>query len=282
MSGVGEHFSCAGALSAHPDAAVAVGEVVGAVLERLDPHPDVAVLFVSGALIAPLEQIVAAVKALLAPELLIGTTVEAVFDSHGGSVDGLALWALSSASTVGVEPVRLTATPTGAIQGLPPTIATGTALMAFGDGAFPVEELAAELRARSDDPSVMVGLPPSRGLPQRFALIDNDGFHRSGAVGLLVPAQAAAMFGFEVRLWDEDDPIPDPPIQPTGGRGAVLVAGRRVDVSGVASFDLEVLYDQMAGAVIGMIGRPHLLDGSDPDRQLARGANCVTAAVYGR
>ena len=35
------------ALSGHPDAATAVGEVVGQVMDRLGPSPDVAMLFIS-------------------------------------------------------------------------------------------------------------------------------------------------------------------------------------------------------------------------------------------
>lgn len=277
-----DDFVCAAAVSGHPDAAVAVGEVVGSVLERLDPHPDVAVLFVSGAMIEQLEQIVAAIEALLVPELLMGATVEAVFDSHGESVDGLAVWVLSSPVGLGAESLRLTEAAGGRIEGLPAVISPGAALLLFGDERFPLDDVVAELRARAEDVSLAAGLPPSRGLSQRFALINNDGIHRRGAVGLLMPRRAAAIFGFEVRIWDDDDPIPDPPMVPVDGRGAVLIAGRRVDVSGLASLDLEVLYDHLAGAVVGMIGRSRTYDGANPVQGGRTGGNWVTATVYGR
>ena len=38
----------AAALSEHPDPGVAIGEVVGQVLDRLGPSPDLAVLFTTG------------------------------------------------------------------------------------------------------------------------------------------------------------------------------------------------------------------------------------------
>jgi len=50
------------ALSEHPDAAAAVGEVVGAVVERVGPGPDVALLFVSGHPVADFDDIASAHK----------------------------------------------------------------------------------------------------------------------------------------------------------------------------------------------------------------------------
>ena len=55
----------AAALSEHPLTTHAVGEVVGTVLERLGPDPDLAVVFVTGPHAGALEDVVAAVRVLL-------------------------------------------------------------------------------------------------------------------------------------------------------------------------------------------------------------------------
>ncbi|MGH1493230.1 MAG: hypothetical protein ACRBK7_28175 [Acidimicrobiales bacterium] len=270
-------YRCAAAMSAHPDAATAIGEVLGAVLERIDPHPDAAVLFVSGIMVDRLEQIVAAVNAILAPELFVGSTVYAVFDSHGESVDGVALWALSGPPTSRPRPLRLTASG-GDVEGLPAVMESGSVALLFGDAAFPIDSLAAELLAHAEGVTAAVGLPPRRSRHHDATLIDHDLVHYSGAVGILIPPGAASIFGFEVRLWEDDDPIPDPPIYPNGGRGGVLIAEPQVDLSGMTSLDLEVLYDELSGGVVGMVGRPYSLGWTDDGQQ----RNNVAAAVYGQ
>ena len=68
----------AAALSEHPLPTHAVGEVVGEVLERLGPEPDLAVLFVGAAHTGAIEDIAAAVRQLLSPKVLIGCTAGTV------------------------------------------------------------------------------------------------------------------------------------------------------------------------------------------------------------
>ena len=72
----------AAALSEHPLATQAVGEVVGQVLEQLDRQPDLAVLFVTAPHGGALEDIGRAVRNLLNPRVLIGATAVSVL---GGS-----------------------------------------------------------------------------------------------------------------------------------------------------------------------------------------------------
>lgn len=96
----------AAALSQHPLATQAVGEVAGAVLERLGEAPDLAVVFVSASHAGALEDIAAALRSLLAPDVLIGCAAASVV---GGSheVEGgpaISLWAARVAS---VTPLRL-------------------------------------------------------------------------------------------------------------------------------------------------------------------------------
>ena len=68
----------AAALSEHPEAPEAVGEVVGAVFERLGQTPDLAVLFLSPHHVDRADEIASAVRALLRPRVLLGCTASAV------------------------------------------------------------------------------------------------------------------------------------------------------------------------------------------------------------
>ena len=71
----------AAAISEHPVTATAVGEVAGEVLERLggaEPPPDLALLFVTEAHAGALEDAARAVRAILAPGVLLGCAAVAV------------------------------------------------------------------------------------------------------------------------------------------------------------------------------------------------------------
>src|SRR5690242_13151031 len=85
----------AAALSEHPVAAHAVGEVTGQILERLGEQPDLAVLFVTAPHVGALEDIAAAVRSVLRPTVLLGATGEMVLGG-GHEVEeqpALSLWA---------------------------------------------------------------------------------------------------------------------------------------------------------------------------------------------
>ncbi len=112
----------AAALSQHPLATQAGGEVTGAVLDRIGASPDLAVLFASASHAGALEDIVGALRTLLVPDVLIGCTAGSVVggghEVEGGSA--LALWAARSAS---VTPLRLTTEERhghAVIAGVPP------------------------------------------------------------------------------------------------------------------------------------------------------------------
>ncbi|HWH34097.1 MAG TPA: FIST N-terminal domain-containing protein [Acidimicrobiales bacterium] len=98
----------AAALSQHPMATQATGEVAGSVLEALGPAPDLAVLFVSTAHAGALEDIAGAVRQVLAPDVLIGCTAGSVVggdhEVEGGPA--VSLWA---ARVPSVTPLRLLA-----------------------------------------------------------------------------------------------------------------------------------------------------------------------------
>lgn len=142
----------AAALSEHPLATHAVGEVVGEVLERLGPEPDLAMLFVSAAHTGAVEDITSAVRQLLRPKVLVGCTAAMVAGPEREVEDqpALSLWAGRIPT---VEAHRLVAVPTpdgAAITGFP---AVGelphdaSCIIVLADPfTFPSEELLVGLR----------------------------------------------------------------------------------------------------------------------------------------
>lgn len=155
----------AAALSEHPLATHAVGEVVGEVLEQLGEAPDLAVLFVGAAHTGAIEDIASAVRMLLQPTVLVGCTAGTVVGIEREVEDhaAISLWAGRLPT---VEAHRLVAVRTGdgaAITGfpaageLPPDAA---AVLVLSDPfSFPAEELLTGLREQ-----VGVHLPVVGGL----------------------------------------------------------------------------------------------------------------------
>jgi len=85
----------ASALSEHPDAATAVGEVAGRVIEQLGEAPDVALLFVTTSHETQLNQIAAAVRRIVDPAVLAGCVTGSVLGTEREVEDrpAISLWA---------------------------------------------------------------------------------------------------------------------------------------------------------------------------------------------
>jgi small ligand-binding sensory domain FIST len=183
----------AAALSEHPLPTHAVGEVVGEVLDRLGPEPDLAVLFVAAAHTGAIEDIARAVRELLRPRVLVGCTAGTVV---GGSreaedVPALSLWA-GSLPVVEVHRLEAVRTPDGAaITGFPSAVdlpGGAEAVLVLADPfTFPTEELLLGLRDQ-----VGIALPVIGGMasaargPGGNRLLLNDGIHESGAVAVVL------------------------------------------------------------------------------------------------
>lgn len=87
------------ALSEHPVAAHATGEVVGSLLEQVGEEPDAVFVFATGAHVGAFEDVVSAVHATMRPRALLGATAVSVI---GGAREveeqpALALWAGAAA-----------------------------------------------------------------------------------------------------------------------------------------------------------------------------------------
>ena len=183
----------AAAISEHPLATQAVGEVVGQVLETLGTPPDVAMLFVTAPHAGALEDIARAVRRLVNPRVLVGATAVSVL---GGSQEveetpAIALWA--GRFDLDVEPVRLEAIPTDdslfVAGGGVLNRNEGTLLLLADPFSFPVEQVLAHLRETAPDVAIIGGMASAaRGAGGNVLVLDDELF-RSGAVGVWLPPE---------------------------------------------------------------------------------------------
>lgn len=179
----------AAALSRHEDPAVAVGEVVGQVLEGTGPAPDLAVLFVSGAHVAALDDLVASCTGLLAPGTLIGVSAVGVLAGAEEVEQGAAvsLWA---GRTGPVTPLRLETLPgqPPIVAGLPDQVAPGSTLVVLADPfSFDVDGLIGALAAAAPRTRLVGGLASAGRQPGENRLILDEVVHTGGAVGVVLP-----------------------------------------------------------------------------------------------
>lgn len=188
----------AAALSEHPLATHAVGEVVGQVLDQLGEEPDLAVLFVTGAFAGATDDVAHAVRALLRPRVLVGATASSVLaddqeiEDRPAVVLFAASWGgrlrtgASGARTVHFdswregEGWRLTGTDDVAVD--------GATLVLFADPfSFPVDGFVDELARRAPGLTVIGGLASAARGPGGNRLVADDLVTDHGAVGLFLP-----------------------------------------------------------------------------------------------
>ena len=83
------------ALSEHPDPGIAVGEVVGQVLDRIGPGPDLAVVFITGHPARTVQQLGTTIRSTLGARTLLGATAVSVLAHRQELEEGTAivLWA---------------------------------------------------------------------------------------------------------------------------------------------------------------------------------------------
>ena len=180
----------AAALSEHPDAATAVGEVAGRILEQLAEAPDVALLFATPAHAGALHDIVAALRQLLDPAVLVGCLAASVVgtDREDEQRPGISVWA---AVTGGAAAVHVAATPTGdnevELHGWPDGDQLGfppSAVIAIADPyTFPAEAFLAFVDEHSPGLPVFGGLASA---PGRSTLVLDGSVHSTGAVVLFL------------------------------------------------------------------------------------------------
>ncbi|MGI8808289.1 MAG: FIST signal transduction protein [Acidimicrobiales bacterium] len=188
MSAVEKPF--AAALSEHPNAAVATGDVVGRVLEGLgdpDVPPDLALVFVTPTHASALEEIVATVNATLRPAAMLGCAAISVVGGEREVERGpaVSLWA---GRTGPVTPFHLSASnsPDGlAFTGWPESIPDdASALLLIPDPfSFPTDELLRRLETDRPGMPVVGGMASAARAPGGNRLVIDDRVVNAGAVG---------------------------------------------------------------------------------------------------
>jgi small ligand-binding sensory domain FIST len=178
------------ALSEHPEATQATGEVVGEVLEQVGEAPDLAVLFVTTPHLGLIDEIAATVRTILRPGTLIGVTASSVLGGAREVEEGpaISLWA----GRVGpVQPVRLeTQRLNGgwALTGLPVLDdARPRVLLLLTDPfSLPADGVLDRLAAKAPGLQVVGGMASAARCPGGNRLVLDGEVHETGAVGALL------------------------------------------------------------------------------------------------
>ena len=186
------------AVSEHPLATHAVGEVVGQVLEQVGPAPDVAVVFATGGFAGAMEDIASTVRATLAPSTLVGATAVSVL-AGGHEVEDRAAVALFAADwggrlrtgARGARAVRFDAQRDGEgwrLLGSDDVAVPGATLLLLADPfTFPIDGFLHRLHRQAPGVRVVGGMASAaRGAGGNRLVADQTVTDR-GAVGLFFP-----------------------------------------------------------------------------------------------
>ena len=218
----------AAALSQHPVAADAVGEVLGSIVEQRSVEPDLVVVFASAAHVEFLGEISAAISTVLRPGTLLGASASSVLAGaqEAEEVPALSVWA---AWTAPVRPLRLATGPVHddgdgpavMVEGVPVDVPLGCTLLLLADPhSFPADGFLTQLAAARPDVMVVGGLASAASRPGGNALVLDGEVHRDGAVGVVLPpTQAVVSQGCR--------PVGEPMVVTRGERGYLMeLAGR--------------------------------------------------------
>ncbi|MCU1370255.1 MAG: hypothetical protein JWO77_1449, partial [Ilumatobacteraceae bacterium] len=189
----------AAAMSQHPLATHAVGEVVGEILDRLGDQPDAAIVFVTGPFAGAMEDIASTIRTLLRPGALIGSSAASVVGG-GREVEGEAAISLFAmrfgpkrrfTSPAGTRAVRVQAQRDDdgwCVEASGGATFDGSTLVLLADPfSFPVEAFVEDLGRRRPGLTVVGGLASSARGPGGNRLVADGTVYPDGAVGLLLP-----------------------------------------------------------------------------------------------
>lgn len=202
--------SAAAALSLHPVAAAALGEVAGDVLETLDHRPDLAVVIAGGAHAESLGAITEAVQDLLGPRCVLAVGAPGALGAGTAIVDApsVALWA---ATDLGGEAVPLDVLlRSDAADHLP---SSGTLLVVGAGGGDALAMLVSSLAERRSGLAVVGGLVDPTAHPR--GRVGADGRTDDPLAAVVLPpgvatatsAGAVRLLGDPVVVTDADGPV---------------------------------------------------------------------------
>jgi small ligand-binding sensory domain FIST len=195
----------AAALSLHPLAFEAVGEIAGEIIEQFDgERPDLVVCFASKHHVGAFEDVTGGLRKLLEPEVFIGATAGGV---AGGTVEvengpGLSVFAARfGAGRVAGVALDATQDEDGfSITGWPDELPTsGTLLMLADPYSFPMPDFLRLLNAQVPGLNVMGGMASSAAGPGGNRIALDGQVMTTGAVGVMcsedVPIRAVVSQG---------------------------------------------------------------------------------------
>jgi small ligand-binding sensory domain FIST len=255
----------AAALSEHPVASHAVGEVAGEVLEAFGgDEPDLVVLFVSPHFVGAMDDLTFALGNLLEPRVLLGASVVGVVGGPHEVEDapGVAAFAASCPDAV-LTPVALDVerTPDGAaVTGWPDLAGDPSTLLLLADPfSFPLDGFLARLREDRPDLQVIGGAASAARGPGGNRLVLDGRVTASGAVGVFLdglPVRAVVSQGCR--------PVGAPYVITSGeGNRIHELAGRSAiervqDTAAAASEEDRAL--MRAGLHLGIVVDEHSVD----------------------
>ncbi len=188
----------AAAVSEHPLATHAVGEVVGQVIDELGEEPDLAVLFVTGPFAGATDDVAGAVRCLLRPKALTGATAVSVLagDREIEERAAIALFAADWSTNPrggrdGARGVRFEAERQGEgwrITGTDDVAVNGATLILLADPfSFPVDGFLDQLHQRAPGLTVVGGMASAAAGPGGNRLVTDELVTDHGAVGVFLP-----------------------------------------------------------------------------------------------
>lgn len=255
-------FAAAG--SEHPDAAAAVGECVGTVLEQLGTEPDLALVFATGSHRRAIGDLAESIDQMLRPRVLTGATAVSVLAGARESeeVPALALWAASLGPCTLAE-LDVVMTDDGpALVGIDRDEwdrAGGVVLLA-DPTSFPVDAACHVISATAPGVPVIGGMASAGFSPGANALVNGGSVRERGAVAVLLPDDVA----LTTVVSQGCRPVGEPWIVTAADERSLLELGGRPAVERLQELYHEAGPDERelitAGLHLGRVVDEHKLD----------------------
>ncbi len=181
----------ASASSTHADSRIAVGEVVGHVLEQLGTEPDLLVVFFTDAHVPAAAEIAATIETILRPSAFIGASASAVIGGAEGIEDepGIVLWGARLGGRIVAFHAEAVAEDTALrIDGLDPEeLHAAASLLVIADPfSFPTAEFLGGLASDHPELATIGGLASSGRAPGGNRLVIGGRVVTHGAIGVLL------------------------------------------------------------------------------------------------
>jgi len=179
----------ASSLSTHNDPGVAVAEALGEIIDKLGPSPDLTLLFVSGAFTARVEDLTHAVREILRPGTLLGSTAVSVVSGENEIEEQTAISIFAGNFDGIAAPVRLgDDAPTVDLWAAREERSSEphTLILLADPFSFQTELAISSWRSLFPDLQIIGGLASAGNAPGVNRLVLDDQIFDSGAVGVLI------------------------------------------------------------------------------------------------